>query len=390
MSSPFADALKSGPQITPREMVSHPSGLNYGPYVLKLSAENRTFFPNIEQVQREGLLVLKSFSVTPELARSLLEAYNTVNRNPIASAWRKYARDMMARIWFPTHQALAFGITDEGEWVLLDGQNRLLGVDESGETVEFLVFFGFHQAFQVLNTVDSGKNRTYANSLTILNKAGLTDIKNPSDASSIINAFFTGSASSEARPDKFFFQGLAISVEEPLNFLMARVFPGRKPKASISAALLRAHYAHTSQFDEKYTLGGYRDRLVRFGEILSGDEVSAPAPSLPVTDSYAYALRVWLEVVFPEKKQQEDVLQKLGRVMGGSARRLLYKVSEFALSQFLHGRRYTGFSAWTNGKGSKPSFKTLSNSLPEEDIFPLPTGITRRAKTEAGKLASND
>lgn len=90
--------------------------------------------------------------VGPDLAVKWLEK-NVKNRKPITRKINEYARDMAAGKWLLTGEAIKFDYND----VLLDGQNRLYAVIQSGTTVEFLVVFGLNPEAQDVMDVGSAR-----------------------------------------------------------------------------------------------------------------------------------------------------------------------------------------------------------------------------------------
>lgn len=108
----------------------------------------------------------RKMDVTPALAEKML-GHNTHNR-PIrrrdVETWKaKILAGEMAR----THQGIAF----DSNVVLLDGQNRLTAIVETGLTVSMWVGVGFPPSN--FTKIDGGRNRNYADILAL---AGETDV----------------------------------------------------------------------------------------------------------------------------------------------------------------------------------------------------------------------
>lgn len=104
----------------------------------------------------EPIAVMKS--VTPRMAEEWLTK-NKVNRPLKNRKIEQFKRDMKAGKWRQTGESLKFSWDDD----LLDGQNRLWAVIESGCTVKFLVIYGVDPEAQVV--MDSGSARTAADNL---------------------------------------------------------------------------------------------------------------------------------------------------------------------------------------------------------------------------------
>lgn len=98
--------------------------------------------------------------ITPVLAEIMLKR-NVKNRALKKRAIARYKRAMKDGRWLVTHEGIAFS----ADGFLIDGQNRLTAIIESGKTVEMPVFFGIASvAFAV---IDTGKARTGADTLGI-------------------------------------------------------------------------------------------------------------------------------------------------------------------------------------------------------------------------------
>ena len=105
--------------------------------------------------------------ITPELAGRWLKN-NFRNRPVKADVVAAYARDMVAGLWRPTHQGVAFNDRDE----LIDGQHRLLAIVKAGVTVRMMVTFGLPAKTEgsemtVMDCVDRGATRSVADQLKI-------------------------------------------------------------------------------------------------------------------------------------------------------------------------------------------------------------------------------
>jgi hypothetical protein len=89
-------------------------------------------------------VTMEWITVTPAMAQEWLDKYNLSNRNRSDSTVHKYSCDMRNGAWLITHQGIAF---DE-ENLLLDGQQRLMAIVESGVAVTLPVFRGFPKCVQ--------------------------------------------------------------------------------------------------------------------------------------------------------------------------------------------------------------------------------------------------
>lgn len=99
-------------------------------------------------------------SVTPEIATEMLE-HNTGNRTIKAGAVNMYARDMLSGNWQFTADPIRFDTTGR----LLDGQQRLSAIIQSGATITMLVVTGL--APETQEVMDSGVKRTAADQLSM-------------------------------------------------------------------------------------------------------------------------------------------------------------------------------------------------------------------------------
>lgn len=110
--------------------------------------------------------------VTPEIAEQML-AHNTNNRRARAASVAAYAADMEAGDWRWTGDPIRFA----ADGTLLDGQHRLLGIVQSGQTIPLLVIRGLAREAQ--ENIDAGVPRKYADVLSLRgepNAAGLAAI----------------------------------------------------------------------------------------------------------------------------------------------------------------------------------------------------------------------
>jgi hypothetical protein len=98
--------------------------------------------------------------ITPPMAQVML-ARNTRNRKPRASDITQYGGAMKGDAWLLTHQPIAF----DTNGVLLDGQQRLFAIMESGTAADLFVMCGMPpESFDV---VDTGRRRSAADTLYV-------------------------------------------------------------------------------------------------------------------------------------------------------------------------------------------------------------------------------
>lgn len=94
-------------------------------------------------------------TVTPALARKMLDCNSSRQRRPKTGVIEKYRRDMVAGRWVTTHQGVAFDALGD----LFDGQNRATAVELSGVAVEMIVWFGVGGE-EEMKVTDNGAVRT--------------------------------------------------------------------------------------------------------------------------------------------------------------------------------------------------------------------------------------
>jgi len=142
--------------------------------------------------------------VTPELAEKWL-AHNTHNRNRRHQMVLRFVEDMRADAWSFNGSSIVFA----DDVTLLDGQNRLFAVVDSGVTVPFIVVWGLAPSVQ--DDIDTGALRKLSDVLTLAGES------NSSQLASLIR--FTRSwAAGERRAALF---GGQLSVAQGTTFLHA-------------------------------------------------------------------------------------------------------------------------------------------------------------------------
>lgn len=120
--------------------------------------------------------------VTPELAEEWL-GKNTKNRRTKQAKIGQFVRSMERGEWRMTGEAIKFDVFGN----LLDGQNRLTALIESGKTIRFCVMRGLLPEAQ--DVMDTGAARTVGDQLTI---HGHTNATTLGAAASILVLWSTG------------------------------------------------------------------------------------------------------------------------------------------------------------------------------------------------------
>lgn len=100
--------------------------------------------------------------ITPEYAQQLLDN-NHGNRKVVRIYVDALAREMAEGRWKENGETIIVSNTGR----LIDGQNRLMAIVQSGVSIWALIVFGVSDDHQVRATVDQGKARTVANIMQI-------------------------------------------------------------------------------------------------------------------------------------------------------------------------------------------------------------------------------
>lgn len=108
-------------------------------------------------------------AITPEIAERMLER-NIGNRAPNRGCVLKYSRDMLRGAWRMTGDTIKF----DTDGLLVDGQNRLSAVVESGATISFLVVRGLEP--DARKSTDIGAPRTMAHILNFEGEKNVTTL----------------------------------------------------------------------------------------------------------------------------------------------------------------------------------------------------------------------
>lgn len=109
--------------------------------------------------------VIRWVTVTPELAADMLKR-NTLNRPKKLQKIKLYAQSMREGRWPVTGSPLQFGKTGR----LVDGQNRLQAIIDSGITLRMLVVEGIDES--TFDVIDSGAKRSSSDVLVMLGYEG--------------------------------------------------------------------------------------------------------------------------------------------------------------------------------------------------------------------------
>jgi hypothetical protein len=121
--------------------------------------------PNTQEDRRDShapRVVARVRLITPELALSWLTEKNIRNRRKMPSAVDRYASEIRNGRWMLNGESIIFDWNGN----LLDGQNRLWAVFETGVPVECLVVTGIDP--DAFRTIDKGNKRQIAHDLHVL------------------------------------------------------------------------------------------------------------------------------------------------------------------------------------------------------------------------------
>lgn len=369
---------------------SNGSSISYGDYTLRLSSEIRSFFPDADQILDRNEIVMKAIDVNRSMAQEILDLHNNVNRPEKKGAQIKYAKAFDIGQWYKTHQGLAFGLIEnsDGDIVheLFDGQNRLAALLlSSKESEQFLVFFGFQNSFQIMNSIDAGKNRDHSDTLVVLMKAGkllLDDgvtqaMKHSRNAASFLKSFYHGTAKKASQLEKVELQGLAIAAKKVLHKSEGwRSICTNIKRAEVFGMCGRAFYAYE----------GSNPRIEKFLAI-SDNEMEYPSRSAKPADRWAYVFRAWYQKALPTAEATDKLLATIGR--DAKARSLVSRVCEICLVNFLEeNANYKGFAAYIKtGSTSSLRFKSLERSNADRlERLHFPKGVANLAASETKKL----
>ena len=111
----------------------------------------------------------KVITITPDMAKAMLEKNMKNNRRINHQTVKRYARIMKAGGWNLTHQGIAFDENDQ----LIDGQHRLEAIVMANVPITMMVTYGVQHTDGEAFTIDTGTKRTTKNIMQI---SGITDI----------------------------------------------------------------------------------------------------------------------------------------------------------------------------------------------------------------------
>lgn len=195
-------------------------------------------------------------AVTPALARQWLEK-NTNNRHMREDIAHRYARDMAEGRWQPSHQGIAF--YDDG--TLADGQHRLFAVTVYNKPVTFLVTRNVPRL--AAQMIDQHIPRLAHDAIRI---AGGEDWVTRNIVATV--RVLLGNMGTDSHPKSVSqIQDYIDKYAEPLRFANT-VSTSRKRYLTTSA--INACYFCAEQAGES------RDKLKRFGEIMTHGEITGP------------------------------------------------------------------------------------------------------------------
>lgn len=250
-----------------------------------------------------GQQVTKIFKITPSIAARWLEG-NIHNRALKYGDIALYEQVMKDGDWEPTHQGIAF----DPKSVLIDGQNRLWAVFNSGCTVQMQVTFNEPLKYQ--RVIDKVVPRSPYDTLRL---AGYHWVRSNVEAG-VINGFVRFGYSAHAKLSSDSLSRIANHLEEGVVYVMGKINESAKGrsmlrKVPLVVVLVRGFYSHKIK----------RERLAQFIEILSSGVINDRT-----TDTAAILLR--------------DFILKCKDEKDAELRRSLYFRAERALEAFSKGR----------------------------------------------------
>jgi len=217
-----------------------------------------------------GKQVTRIFKITPNTAAKWLEG-NTHNRSLKPGDIARYERDMKENNWKTTHQGIAFS----PESVLVDGQNRLWAIFNSGCTVRMQVTFNEpleHQAY-----VDKVVPRS---PYDVLKLAGYEWVRSNVEAG-VVNGFarFGYGLHLKLSPNEL--TAIADKLRDGVIHVMNKIYESQQGrsmlrKVPLIIVLVRGYYSRKIK----------RQRLDEFIEILASGMINDKS-----TDTAAIALR---------------------------------------------------------------------------------------------------
>lgn len=195
----------------------------------------------------------------PDLAEFFLSVMVENQRRPREALRVRYAADMAADRWEFTHQGVAFNRAGQ----FFDGQNRCLGVVQSGATVRVLVFFGVGGADE-MSVTDTGGARTTSDA------ARVQGVRATPDDIATVRAWFRYNGGDRQQLSHSAVLDLVAEHAEKLSSV-AMWFTSNKVRGADRASVRAAVFA---------ALLAGRDpvKLARFAQVVTDNAKDAPAP----------------------------------------------------------------------------------------------------------------
>jgi hypothetical protein len=203
-------------------------------------------------------------TVTPALAKDIIEHMNDGNRRLNEIDVQRYRRDMDAGKW-ARDTVIGFGIFD-GKIHFGDGQHRMFAQLASGTTQRYLAkVFSDRDEYQVyVLTVDGGRNRSLADQLKIFGISESSgDCKRFEAITNQMQAFVGTRPSRASKAERMEF---AMGYVKPIRYVLG--LPPRTFKAHLLAAIA---FAHTKRA---------RDVENFIGHVISGANLEVGSPAL--------------------------------------------------------------------------------------------------------------
>ena len=201
-------------------------------------------------------------TITPEMAREMLDKNMKSNRRMNHDTILRYARIMKAGGWNLTHQGIAFDCNGN----LIDGQHRLNAIIQANIPVQMMVTYDVERHDGEAFTIDVGRRRT---TLNIMQISGIEDAVYKY-TSSYISSFLrwkpAGQRAAEATEIISYIDRHYDDVRELYDMTRTDLAYGKRRQripAIVGAALLAAIYR-----------GENRDALTQFCNVYCQNDVS--------------------------------------------------------------------------------------------------------------------
>lgn len=242
--------------------------------------------------------------VGPEDAQKFLDKNHPKNRRPKKGKIIQMRRDQIDGLWELTHQPIAF---DEDGY-LIDGQNRLASIIQSGMEVPLVIAWNVPR--RAMLGADSGSNRTVTDVAQIMGDPMPRDFGYASTA----RRMFIGNEASRTSVSIPRTLAFIKRHRQALDFVYSLFHKNHKglTQAPVKAVIARAWYTK-----------GNRERLKQFAEIL----ISGLVHNIK-TDGAAIMLRNWLLNKLTHGKRG---------LRANPPGHLIYAKVESALAYFLEG-----------------------------------------------------